>query len=78
MQNRIDIINNLPPKSVAHLARKYNVTHKYINDVLEGKKKKRTASIEAVINDAQIIAAVHIWNERFNKVAPNINPLTVV
>lgn len=62
-KNRIDISNNLPHGAVKEIADKLKCSKAYVSLVLSGYRKDH----KGVIKEAELLAAINIWKERFCK-----------
>lgn len=65
---RDDIIPNLPLRAQKYLAEKNNVSKSYISNVLYGRKQN-----EKIIQQAEIMAAIYIWQNRYVKYKSEID-----
>jgi hypothetical protein len=60
---RNDIINNLPFGAQKEIAIKNKVGKSYVNAVLNGRKK----DTKNIIRDAELLAAINIWKNKYCK-----------
>lgn len=61
--DRWDIYNNLPDGAKAKLAKKCNCSFIQVKNVLEGNRTDN----QGIIKEAEKMAAIYVWKERFCK-----------
>ena len=62
-KDRYDIYNNLPWGAITKIAKKAGCSVPQVKGILEGKRKDNYG----VIKEAELMAAIHIWKNRFCK-----------
>lgn len=62
--DRTDIYRNLPPGGQIEIAKKLNVSKYTVNNVLKGRIKDH----HGIIKEAELMAAINIWINRFCKI----------
>ena len=75
--NRQDIINNIPHKGMLIIATKLGCSQGHVSSILKGTRNQNTKLGRKIIDAAQVMAALNIWNQRFCKDIPNLNPIKV-
>lgn len=72
---RSDILNNLPSGAMVRIAKRLGTTKHNVSNTLHGRSTQTSTLAKEILDLAQVIAAVHMWNERFNKHEITVNPL---
>jgi len=78
MVKRPDILNTLPRGASAEIADRLGVSRGYVSSVINGKKSQSNSKGREIIDLAQAMAAIQLWNELFCQCdAPTLDPLKV-
>lgn len=70
-----DLADHLPHGAITLIALELGLSFGYTSAVLGGAKRYDTTNGYKMINLAQPMAALEIWNKHFNKMVPNLDPL---
>jgi len=62
--DRFDIYNNLPAGAYVEIATKLNISVVQVSNVLTGRRRDH----HGIIKEAELMAAIHIWKNRFCKI----------
>ena len=71
---RTDIINSLPTGGMKIIATRVGCERNHVSMVLHGKRSQVNELGQKILTEAQMMAAINIWNERFCQSKPTLNP----
>lgn len=74
---RDDIVKNLPRTAAQKISTQLKINKSYISRVLSGHISPTGKKAKQIIEQAELMAAVHIFNNQYCKVIPSIDPLEI-
>jgi hypothetical protein len=72
-KKRDDIINNLPYRGQKIISDKIGCSQSYISTVLMGIRDSSTLLSEQILMEAEMLAAVNIWQNKYCKFESTLN-----